>query len=844
MTQEDTINITPNPKILATIAQNPMKPVDALSELIDNSLDGFASALQDGEKIDEPTIIIDIPSISEVEKGLGVLRVSDNGLGLTRTQASNAVTAGFSGHDNPVDRLGLYGMGFNISTAKLGQQTKFISKQLNDEDSFKITVDIPKMITEKSFDAAIESVKKSEDEHGATVEVTSWWPKGHQNEGFIKELARHSKPKLREQLGRRYSTLIEQGYKISVNGEMCPQFKHCVWTDKRFVERKEYGKIPAKIYIDVNLGQEFRCSNCWQQLDDINTIKCPNCSAEDTVRVIDKRIKGWVGIQRFDDASNFGVDLLRNGRVIRDFEKEAFFTFRDEDNVELKDYPIDSQYGRIIGELHMNHVPVNYLKTDFDRTSIYWQEAIEFLRGKTSLQPTRADGKNDSVIYKLFQGYRKVREPGTKDLYMGYYNVQKNRPERIDRAVEQEYYEKFKNNEVGYGFDDDSEWYKKVLEAEIKPAIGLKECPEGHQNIEDAEVCTICGYLFDKKTCINDKCKKEIPKSALTCPHCGKEQDEGTEEFWDCAICNAQNPPSMAHCTHCGASKGAQDPFSESTLKENSNISEDLSIKHHNVELPGEDRITIDSTVYLMKQDTKLTKNGTRVPALVQHSNNNIEIFIDQSHPAFLKYQDRHEDYVALEIANFIRDEKSSRIPNEIRSLWSLSNIYFLIHDQIWKERTKLDHVTLIGDIDRFFSELRERLEFILREVKSEVYSDLSTKEQEEIYKSAIQAGVDVNDLEKSGKYLRYLPMDALTKLVSKYPAYFFDGNFWNQKYSKLSEQLSPEINNMLKESAVENYISSINDIVRYRRMSVAPNEVAITNRVFYSLTLVSNNVS
>ena len=41
-------------------------------------------------------------------------------------------------------------------------------------------------------------------------------------------------------------------------------------------------------------------------------------------------VRGWIGIQRFDDQSFFGVDLIRNGRAIRLAEKAAFFEFTDE----------------------------------------------------------------------------------------------------------------------------------------------------------------------------------------------------------------------------------------------------------------------------------------------------------------------------------------------------------------------------------------------------------------------------------------------------------------------------------------------------------------------------------
>src|SRR4030095_17166661 len=115
---------------------------------------------------------------------------------------------------------------------------------------------------------------------------------------------------------------------------------------------------------------------------------CPACGSS-SFRTIQERVRGWVGIQRFDDQTAFGVDLIRNGRAIRIDEKAAFFEFTDEFKKTTKDYPIDSPFGRIVGEIHLDHVPVDFLKQDFQRSSEEWQGAIEFLRGSSSLQPTQ-----------------------------------------------------------------------------------------------------------------------------------------------------------------------------------------------------------------------------------------------------------------------------------------------------------------------------------------------------------------------------------------------------------------------------------------------------------------------
>jgi len=51
----------------------------------------------------------------------------------------------------------------------------------------------------------------------------------------------------------------------------------------------------------------------------------------------------------------------------------------------VREYPTDQQTGRIVGEVHLDHVPVDFQKQDFQRSSEEWQRAMDFLRGGSLL---------------------------------------------------------------------------------------------------------------------------------------------------------------------------------------------------------------------------------------------------------------------------------------------------------------------------------------------------------------------------------------------------------------------------------------------------------------------------
>ena len=136
-----TFDFTPDPRVLIALTQTPILPLDALCELIDNSIDSFTNSNLYGINIEHPTIWIDLPKRGELDAGFGVVRIRDNGPGMTTEQAEKAIKAGYSGN-NSIDTLGLFGMGFNISTGKMGIVTKFTTARKEDDFCTKTTIDL------------------------------------------------------------------------------------------------------------------------------------------------------------------------------------------------------------------------------------------------------------------------------------------------------------------------------------------------------------------------------------------------------------------------------------------------------------------------------------------------------------------------------------------------------------------------------------------------------------------------------------------------------------------------------------------------------------------------------
>ncbi len=469
-------DVTPNPRILAMLGEIPFEPWQCLAELIDNSIDALQTAqetnpnwIHDELVTEYYPISIKLPSQSELSSGKGRISVQDLGPGMDIEELRNAVKAGFSGND-PTSKLGLFGMGFNIATAKLGNVTTVSTARKEDDSWTCLQIDFDKMRQEGKFVApAWLEKKESQDpteEHGTVVEISGL------KEMPCKPLTHGpGRSVIKKKLGRVYANIMANNavlIRLNEDADVQPVV-HCVWDAERFVTVGVGAatRIPAIINIDETLPSQSFCRACWNWSPNeaITKAKCPVCSVTGQVVERERNIRGWLGIQRFFHSENFGIDLIRNGRVIEQSNKD-FFDWKWESGKVEKEYPIDTTHwgGRIVGELHLDFISVAYTKDRFDKTFRNWTDTLEVIRGNAPLQPNKARdaglGPNNSPLSRLFTGYRKGNPPGKRNLVPG-------SPEdasKGDNAWAIRWASNFWEGEEEY--QTDQKWWEQVLAAE------------------------------------------------------------------------------------------------------------------------------------------------------------------------------------------------------------------------------------------------------------------------------------------------------------------------------------------------------------------------------------------
>jgi len=826
-------DFTPDPKILIALTRTPLTPIDALCELIDNSIDGFNLAKIKGISIDDPIIAINIPTTHNIKNNEGMLRIRDNGPGMSQDEAEKAIKAGFSAN-NPYDSLGLFGLGFNISTGKIGNTTRLLTARKVDSKMTCVTIDLQEIGKRKSYMLPVfEEEKPSDFTSGTIVEISSWWPKGTANSGVIELLAKEIGT-VKERVGRRYSTILkDRGIHILINGEKCNLYEHCAWSEERTVDRNGV-HIPAKFIFDRVVFSRVRCSNCTAIVEAGYTV-CPSCGSG-SLRTIEERIRGWVGIQRFDDNNNFGIDLIRNGRAIRVGEKDAFFNFVDELGNTTKDYPIDQITGRIIGEVHLDFVPVDYTKQDFERSSEEWQHAMRFLRGETSLQPRKVGDKgNDSYLYKLYQGYRRCRVAGRKDMYMGYWEGE---PKRISRADEKKFYEKFLKKEPGYY--DDSKWWEKVEEADKKPPEEMTTCPKCNSQVQkDYDTCVICGEILLEKLCINESCTSKIPLNATFCPICGINQIPVIKHPWKCEICGIENLPDATHCIKCRYEKGRIDPISCEHLLSTSNKDDELSLSSFSISLAnGKPSSPMDVSVYVTHDRIK-KYGGEEIPLRIFKEINKLQIFIDKKHRLFKSLKPEYA--IALETAMTIFDynKSLSAMPEH-----NLSNMLWCVANKAWIGALGTESEDVARDIDQFLTEINNRLPSLFGDLAESLFDELTKQQITQLVDQIINHEGDVSrlpEIKRTGEYLKYAPPEFIITLFDTYTDRFFDGRAWTVPYSNIADSIGVAGDDAVRnaQQRIKNmYESCLKDIIVFS--SFRPDEQTLVERSRLSLEYLS----
>lgn len=390
------VDITPHPRILTILKDIEFTMLQCFCELIDNSIDGFLDAMRSGEPIAAPVVNIGI--------GRDTISIHDNGPGMTLERLERAISAGWTSKDGTTS-LGLYGMGFNIATAKLGGVTTIWTTRAGDPEWQGVTIDLAALAQGSSYKLPLKRRRKDDQSYSGTeIEIINI-----KQEWASKLTAGPIRTNITNPLSRIYKSMLREHaphpirFKLRVNGTNVQAWEHCVWPETKTAPVRQTGEIiRATESFDQVFGKKYRSRTTGEVFDSPEGL-----DPADAIE-FEERVHGWIGIQRYLDTEDYGIDIIRNGRVIEKANKDLFYWI-EEDGSSRQEYPIDDprRRGRIVGEIHLDHGYVFYTKKGFERDHYSWHQLMLTVRDNEPLTKRENNTPNTSPLGKIFRAFRR-----------------------------------------------------------------------------------------------------------------------------------------------------------------------------------------------------------------------------------------------------------------------------------------------------------------------------------------------------------------------------------------------------------------------------------------------------
>jgi len=724
-TSSRAINVQPHPRLLSILGDIEFAPWQCIAELVDNAFDEF---LRQGDRVEEPTVWVSLPSRNSGARD-GEVWVKDNGPGMTLEQLNGALRAGWTSNDR-YGTLGLFGVGFNIATARLGHIAVVRSARVSDSTWTIVTIDLRALAAGGHFNLPVTTEPKtSPDEHGTEIVIRHLKPEHHNT------LSRQQ-TKIKSVLGDVYSHLLaDRDFRLIIDRERVKPRRPCVWDASRFVVRSGR-RIPAVIGIDEKLPDRRACLDCgrWEEAGSDGDV-CAECGSA-RLAVQARQIWGWVGIQRYLSPTDYGIDFIRNGRkiLVRD---HSLFRWVDPDDPTGRgeqEYPIEvPRAGRIVGEIHIDHVRVNYQKNAFEYDTPDWKRVVRVLRGEGPLLPKRAKAlgysENTSPLARLLAGYRRA------DAGLGYLIPGDGRNALHERA--REWAERFHKGDPD--FQTDEKWYQAARQHDEPPEPPSDPVPEPD------DILGAKGLLPGS----GQDTESPVPQPVPPVP---PESEEERRKRWRGAG------------THLPDLEG---PFG----------------------LRGRGAALEVTTWLVHGHHLRRPESPDRVPVYVAAGRGTVaEVFIDAEHPVFADFAVDTRDLVVMELAEFLRVRNN--IPDR-----ALSAVFYDLKDQCLPDH-KIAGSYLIDTAGTLLSRVRESMQPVVAGNSSGYWSLISPEDKSATERRfAMEGGyASWDDLLSSGEWIDYAPGTSLVRLVSARPEAFLDGRVFRSAHQSLTDATAKKV--------------------------------------------------
>jgi hypothetical protein len=270
------------------------------------------------------------------------IEITDNGTGMSKEELIKAFSLA---HSSKEGKLGEFGLGLKTSCQSLGEYFSITTCREEDKEKYQIDYDVEEWLKNDKHSWSKYPIKilKKEDncQYGTVIKI----------EKLNKQLTTKTKyaiQKTKEDIGNRFSPFILGGeVVIKING---------VSSRPIIPELTDDGKTEFEITPNGN------------------------------------KIHGWYGLMKTGSPSGFyGFNVFRRGRMITCYDKIGI--------------PDHATVSKIVGEIHLDFVPVTHNKREFIKDSEEYLISEESLSKefKDLVRKARNSAKDDKVTKKVKQ---------------------------------------------------------------------------------------------------------------------------------------------------------------------------------------------------------------------------------------------------------------------------------------------------------------------------------------------------------------------------------------------------------------------------------------------------------
>ncbi len=333
------VDITPDKSLIQKLGLVGYKTEQAVAELLDNSIDARIH-----NKMESIMVYLDFQN-----KWIGV---RDDGHGMDRDGLANAMTIAMG--TKVEGELGQFGIGMKSACSALGKKFTISTSKINSDKGYSAEYDEKSWLSDesqswKNFIINERTLKKEKNWHGTRIVISE----------LNVPLYPNQVSKFKDSFGTRYFPYLKTGLvSIQINTVFCkPEKPDTVEGSKKDIQ------------IELGLGE---------------------------------RIIGHVALlKKRSIKGRYGLDLFKNGRLIKAYEKFGFAAHPEN--------------AKIIGGLGLDHVPVNFNKSAFIEESPEYQRAVNMFRQSPELRETIQSSKSKSQsivsIESVFDYFNKESPP-------------------------------------------------------------------------------------------------------------------------------------------------------------------------------------------------------------------------------------------------------------------------------------------------------------------------------------------------------------------------------------------------------------------------------------------------